>query len=110
VDNVNLVLANFDFHQKYESLPEDANASLLFLSEDLDTIPERHAFLGNYRRFCSNIVESMVRKRPLEGFDFILTRVDAFLNELQNEMPPFQCMFSGPFNALLRLLMMNTFR
>ncbi|KAF8461021.1 armadillo-type protein [Kalaharituber pfeilii] len=74
----------------YESLPENANASLLFLNEDLDTIPERHAFLGNYRRFCSSIVESMVRKRPMDAFAFILSRVDAFLNELEKEQPAFQ--------------------
>ncbi|RPB21450.1 hypothetical protein L211DRAFT_435819 [Terfezia boudieri ATCC MYA-4762] len=74
----------------YESLPEGANASLLFLNEDLDTIPERHAFLGNYRRFCSSIVESMVRKRPREAFEFILSRVDVFLNELQAEQPVFR--------------------
>ena len=76
---------------KYESLPEGSNSSLLFLAEDLDTIPERHAFLGNYRRFCSSIVESMVRKRPMEAFQFILSRVDTFLNELQAEQSIFQC-------------------
>jgi len=89
---------------KYESLPEGANASLLFLNEDLDTIPERHAFLGNYRRFCSSIVESMVRKRPREAFEFILSRVDVFLNELQAEQPVFRCGFcSNDIYSLLSL-------
>src|SRR5437762_3110294 len=41
---------------RYEWLPEDSeNATLLFLQEDIDTMPERHAFLGNYRRYCVQI-------------------------------------------------------
>src|SRR5579859_6809252 len=47
---------------RYESMPEDSDdPSLIFLLEDIDTIPERHAFLGNYRRYSVQIIESIVR-------------------------------------------------
>lgn len=61
---------------------EEANlpASVIYLNEDLDTIPERHAFLGNYRRFCQSIVESITKKRPFEAFPFIMSNADATLS------------------------------
>jgi exportin-5 len=67
------------------------NPSVLFLNEDLDTIPERHAFLGNYRRFCANIVESIARRRPFEAFPFIIGKVDNTLSSLYSNEPPFSC-------------------
>jgi len=65
--------------------------SVVFLNEDLDTIPERHAFLGNYRRFCSSIVESITRQRPFEAFPFIMGNVDNTLGSLYASEPPFAC-------------------
>ncbi|KAJ8611222.1 hypothetical protein MRB53_038066 [Persea americana] len=39
---------------RYEALPDDSNDELIeFLNEDFDTTPERHAFLGNYRRIAT---------------------------------------------------------
>lgn len=53
---------------KYEALPEDSpNPSIIFLNEDLDTMPERHAFLGNYMRFCKMITERIVQQQPADG-------------------------------------------
>lgn len=72
-------------------MEDDSNPNLLFLNEDLDTIPERHAFLGNYRRFCQNIVESMVRKRPFEAFSYIMSRADNSLAGLYSRESPFTC-------------------
>ncbi|KAF8539445.1 armadillo-type protein [Trichophaea hybrida] len=75
---------------RYESMDEDStNPSVIFLNEDLDTIPERHAFLGNYRRFCSSIVESITRRRPFEAFPFIISNVDNTLSSLYSNEPPF---------------------
>jgi exportin-5 len=49
---------------RYESMPEDSDdPSLIFLLEDIDTVPERHAFLGNYRRYSVQIIEFIVRPR-----------------------------------------------
>lgn len=72
-------------------MEDDSNSILLFLNEDLDTIPERHAFLGNFRRFCQSIVESMVRKRPFEAFPYIMLQADNSLARLYNREPPFTC-------------------
>ncbi|KAI9743344.1 MAG: hypothetical protein M1818_003190 [Claussenomyces sp. TS43310] len=58
---------------RYESLPEDAeDLSMLFLLEDIDTIPERHAFLGNYRRYSIQIIESIVLWKHSEAIYYIL--------------------------------------
>ncbi|KAI5814832.1 armadillo-type protein [Pyronema omphalodes] len=75
---------------RYENMGEDSeDPSVLFLNEDLDTIPERHAFLGNYRRFCSSVVESITHRRPFEAFPFIISNVDNILNNLYANHPPF---------------------
>ncbi|KAI5806365.1 armadillo-type protein [Geopyxis carbonaria] len=68
---------------------ENSNECVVFLNEDLDTIPERHAFLGNYRRFCSNIVECITRRRPFEAFTFIMSNVDSTLSGLYTTEPQF---------------------
>lgn len=76
-------------------MDEDSeDPSVLFLNEDLDTIPERHAFLSNYRRFCSSVVESITHRRPYEAFPFIISNVDNILNNLYANHPPFTCKFN----------------
>ncbi|KAH0609395.1 uncharacterized protein H6S33_012881 [Morchella sextelata] len=72
---------------RYEVMEDDSNPILLFLNEDLDTIPERHAFLGNYRRFCQSIVESMVRKRPFEAFPYIMSQAENSLTGIYSRSP-----------------------
>lgn len=68
---------------RYEALPEDSDEpAILFLNEDIDTMPERHAFLGNYRRYATNIVELIVQRRPLDAFGYILQQTDATLQEI----------------------------
>jgi exportin-5 len=68
-------------------MEDDSNPIILFLNEDLDTIPERHAFLGNYRRFCQSIVESMVRKRPFEAFPYIMSQAENSLTGIYSRSP-----------------------
>ncbi|KAF3931867.1 Exportin-5 [Dactylella cylindrospora] len=73
---------------RYESLPSDSqNPSYLFLFEDFETTPERHSFLGNYRRYLSSIIDSLVRRRPFDVFPFILQNLDTAISEMLKDMP-----------------------
>ncbi|KKA20307.1 Nuclear import and export protein Msn5 [Rasamsonia emersonii CBS 393.64] len=75
---------------RWESLPEDSeDPTVLFLNEDIDTIPERHAFVGNYRRYCSAVIEIIVQKRPHDAIPHILAGVDQILNNLYSGVQPF---------------------
>lgn len=68
---------------RYESLPEDTqDSSYLFLLEDTDTIPERHAFLGNYRRYSSQVIETIVQLKLVDAFRHILSQGDNLLHHL----------------------------
>lgn len=76
---------------RYESLPEDTeDVTLQFLNEDIDTVPERHAFLGNYRRFCADIIEVLVRRTPVEAMQHILGQATHMLSNLYSDKPSFQ--------------------
>jgi exportin-5 len=75
---------------RYESMPEDSDdPSLIFLLEDIDTIPERHAFLGNYRRYAVQIIESIVRQNKSAAIYHILSQVDTSMQHLYDGQPPF---------------------
>ncbi|KAJ5820132.1 hypothetical protein N7474_005723 [Penicillium riverlandense] len=75
---------------RWESLPmESDDPTVQFLIEDIDTIPERHAFVGNYRRYCSSVIEAITQKRPQEAVSEILGRVDENLNNLYSGAEPF---------------------
>lgn len=78
---------------RWENIPEDSeDPTILFLNEDIDTIPERHAFVGNYRRYCSAVIEVIVQKRPHEAIPHILAGVDQNLTNLYNGVQPFSGM------------------
>ena len=65
---------------RYESLPHDVEDEITqFLDEDFDTTPERHAFLGNYRRYCVNIITNITRSRPLEALSHVLEEMRQML-------------------------------
>lgn len=65
---------------RYESLPEDTEDEImLFLAEDFDTVPERHAFLGNYRRYCTTIIQSIARYRPIDALSIVLQGMRSML-------------------------------
>jgi exportin-5 len=75
---------------RYEHIPGDSeDASLMFLHEDIDTVPERHAFLGNYRRYSVQIIELIVRQKQSEAIYHILTQVDHSMQHLYDGQPPF---------------------
>ncbi|KAK4185282.1 putative importin beta-related nuclear transport receptor [Podospora australis] len=74
---------------RYESLPEDTeDPTYVFLLEDTDTIPERHAFLGNYRRYSCQVIESIVHQRLSDAFSHILGRAETALRTLYDGQPP----------------------
>ena len=75
---------------RYESLPEDTeDPTLVFLLEDTDTIPERHAFLGNYRRFSSSVIEAIVQLKISDAMDHILTQTQNIIEHLYDNAPAF---------------------
>ncbi|KAF7876418.1 hypothetical protein EAF04_001510 [Stromatinia cepivora] len=75
---------------RYENMPDDCeDPEYLFLKEDIDTQPERHAFLGNYRRYCSQVIELVVRQRQSEALYHILGQVDNSLQHLYDGFPAF---------------------
>ena len=75
---------------RYENLPEDTeDPTLIFLLEDTDTIPERHAFLGNYRRFSSSVIEAIVQLKVSDAMDHILTQTQNILEHLYDNAPAF---------------------
>jgi exportin-5 len=79
----------------WEALPTDSeDPTVMFLNEDIDTVPERHAFVGNYRRYCSAIIETIVQKRPQEAIPHILLGVDNNLDALYNGVEPFNGQFT----------------
>ena len=80
---------------RYENVPADTDdPSLLFLLEDIDTIPERHAFLGNYRRYCVQIIELVVRQKQSQAIYHILSQVEQSMQHLYDGQPPFSGLFS----------------
>lgn len=79
---------------RYENMPEDSDdPSLVFLLEDIDTIPERHAFLGNYRRYSTQIIELIVRQKQFEAIYHILTQIDQSIQHLYAGQPPFNGLY-----------------
>ncbi|KAJ5884949.1 hypothetical protein N7495_009459 [Penicillium taxi] len=89
---------------QWESLsPSSDDPTVQFLLEDIDTTPERHAFVGNYRRYCSSIIETITLKRPQEAINEILAQVDSNLDNLYNGLPPYNMQtFSKSSVPLLR--------
>ncbi|KID92516.1 Armadillo-type fold protein [Metarhizium guizhouense ARSEF 977] len=75
---------------RYENLPENStDPTYLFLLDDTDTIPERHAFLGNYRRYSSQIIEQIVQLKLVDAVSYILGRTEDILQKLYDGQPPF---------------------
>jgi exportin-5 len=89
---------------RYESLPEDSDdSSLVFLLEDIDTIPERHAFLGNYRRYSVQVIELVVRQKQSDAIYHILTQVDQSMQHLYDDQPAFAGLSPVSFRSWLWL-------
>lgn len=79
---------------RYENLPDDSNdPTYLFLMEDTDTLPERHAFLGNYRRYSSMIIENIVQLQLNEAISHVLTGTEDVLLHLYDGQAPLDSKF-----------------
>lgn len=75
---------------RFENLPEDTqDPTLLLLMEDTDTIPERHAFLGNYRRYSSQVIEHIVELTLSDAINHILAQTNHVIQHLYDGQPPF---------------------
>lgn len=75
---------------RFENLPEDTqDPTLLLLMEDTDTIPERHAFLGNYRRYSSQVIEHIVELTLSDAINHILAQTNHVIQQLYDGQPPF---------------------
>ena len=75
---------------RYENLPEDTqDPTFLFLLEDTDTLPERHAFLGNYRRYSCQVIEGVVRHKPVDAITHILGNAQPILDNLYDGQSSF---------------------
>lgn len=67
---------------RYESVLDadaEGDETAQFLSDDFDTMPERHAFLGNYRRYCVNVIQTIARTRPNEALEHVLDQMRTML-------------------------------
>ncbi|KAK3690039.1 armadillo-type protein [Podospora appendiculata] len=73
---------------RYENLPDDTeDATYLLLMEDTDTVPERHAFLGNYRRYSCQVIESIVQLKLSDSFSYILGQAENTFQTLYDGQP-----------------------
>ncbi|KAF2481839.1 armadillo-type protein, partial [Neohortaea acidophila] len=63
---------------RYEAISESDESEdevIQLLNDDFDTTPERHAFLGNYRRYCVSIIQTIARVRPMEALSHVLGQI-----------------------------------
>lgn len=68
---------------RYEAFPQDTdNPTVLFLNDDFETLPEQHAFLGNYRRYCVMIIENIAKTRTQEALQHILDQTAYMLSNV----------------------------
>ncbi|KAI3339352.1 armadillo-type protein [Ustulina deusta] len=73
---------------RYESLPEDSeDPTIRLLFEDTDTFPERHLFLGNYRRYASQVIETIVHLKVSDAMQHILGQTENVLAHLYDDSP-----------------------
>ncbi|KAK8053393.1 Protein MSN5 [Apiospora saccharicola] len=85
---------------RYENLPEDTqDPTFLFLLEDTDTLPERHAFLGNYRRYSCQVIEGIVRHKPVDAISHILGHAQPILDNLYDGQSSFNPATYTKFSA-----------
>lgn len=95
---------------RYENVPEDSDdPSLLFLVEDIDTVPERHAFLGNYRRYSIQVIELIVRQKQSDAIYHIMSQVDNALQNLYNDQPSFSCTCSQTTSSTVLTFLVESY-
>ena len=67
---------------RYEFLPEGVEDPIIArLQLEFDTMPELHAFLGNYKRFCKETVEYISVARPVWALQNIMMVADRIVKD-----------------------------
>ncbi|KAI1117781.1 armadillo-type protein [Nemania sp. NC0429] len=90
---------------RYESLPEDSeDLTIRLLFEDTDTFPERHLFLGNYRRYAAQVIETIVHLKAPDAMQHIIEQTENVLVHLYDDCPPFDMVrYSKVSQPVLRI-------
>lgn len=80
---------------RYESFFEETDIPIIsYLNEDFETLPELHAFLGNYRRYCITIIEGIACAMPQEAVSYILDQTVQLVDTICRDfLPPFASKF-----------------
>lgn len=73
---------------KYESLSHEELPVILYLNEDFENPPELHSFLGNYRRYCIAVIESIAFYMPQEAVGHILDQTVQMIDTICQEFRP----------------------
>ncbi|KAK3111060.1 karyopherin, partial [Teratosphaeriaceae sp. CCFEE 6253] len=69
-----------DDHRRVGNEEEEEDADIhRHLTTDFDTLPDRHAFLGNYRRYCTSILQAIARAHPTEALQHVLDQMHTLL-------------------------------
>lgn len=88
---------------RYESFLQDSeNPVVTYLNEDFETLPELHAFLGNYRRYCITIIEGIACAMPQEAVTYILDQTVQMVDTICRDFYP-------PFSSKSRLSLLLNF-
>ena len=89
---------------RYELLPEDSDdAAMVFVTDEIEALPDRHAFLGNFRRFCYQAVEFICAIEPEATLTYLLSQADHVLQELEQRNPLDPAHYSKSSEMLLRI-------
>jgi hypothetical protein len=68
-------------------------------------------FLGNYRRYCVDVVEAAVRKFPVDAVSHILGQAQSLFRDIQSSMANFQrkLLSLNQFSQILTFLKLGIF-
>ncbi|KAK9450008.1 armadillo-type protein [Limtongia smithiae] len=64
---------------KYEGV-EERTVTKQFLEMDFESVPEMHAFLGNYKRYIEDIARLVVCRMPIDSMLWLDVRLDKFFS------------------------------
>lgn len=74
---------------KYESLSQESETPVIaYLNEDFENLPELHAFLGNYRRYCITVIETIALKMPQDAIIYVLDQTAHMVDAISRVFGP----------------------
>lgn len=94
---------------KYESLSQGSETPVIaYLNEDFENLPELHAFLGNYRRYCITVIETIAAKMPQDAVVYVLDQtahmVDAISCAFRPNSQSKTILYASNLNKMLMML------